>query len=184
MKRQCTFYNYLGHHFFCLTLSASEVWEACLCHEALEEEVNLLPPLSQVPFSVWKYLWRWWPVFGSITVWAAVTQSFLFCTNPGCSGRWDKTIDYMALCFFFSFRDIKTLNIFLTKANLIKLGDYGLAKKLNSEYSMAETVSMFPLSYFFPFSFLALWGLTIPPKSCIFFSVFLQILHTYHIVCG
>ena len=53
------------------------------------------------------------------------------------------------LYYIFFFRDIKTLNIFLTKANLIKLGDYGLAKKLNSEYSMAETVSTVFIFNFF-----------------------------------
>ena len=54
-------------------------------------------------------------------------------------------IEHICLCHF---RDVKSLNIFMTKTDLLKLGDFGISKILESQSQLAETVSIHNYSLF------------------------------------
>jgi len=41
-------------------------------------------------------------------------------------------------------RDLKTQNLFLSRSNVIKVGDFGIAKALNHTTDMANTVTGTP----------------------------------------
>ena len=44
--------------------------------------------------------------------------------------------------FCLYYRDVKTLNVFMSKSDLLKLGDFGISRVLESESKFAESVSL------------------------------------------
>ena len=51
----------------------------------------------------------------------------------------------------YCYRDVKSLNVFTTKTDLLKLGDFGISKVLESSSQLAETVSSTHNSSFLDF---------------------------------
>jgi NIMA (never in mitosis gene a)-related kinase len=53
-------------------------------------------------------------------------------------------------------RDIKADNIYISKANVAKLGDFGVSRTLSSTVDMSRTMAGTPFVYFFVFLFFLL----------------------------
>lgn len=86
---------------------------------SLEDEIHSLPPPPSNPlFNVKVHVKMITLIWDPVTV--SSGNTFLFCTNPGWGGGWDKIIDYIGLIYSIFFQRYKDIKYFSDQGKLDK----------------------------------------------------------------